>query len=218
MREDGYEISIDEALLNIEVDRTDNKTNEEAGQTAAKTSDDNAAMDTKNNDVNKKVNALNQRDNETKQDPSFADQTNAKTKNRTNKPIQVNNETGKDTPETDRAHIETKSDVKETRTGTVDGYQTNTVANGNNKDSQAEDAFLPSMKDAFLGDVPYLIEGSEYPGLDGRYMAVDRNSDTVHGDEEGIDESAAAGASEAVKTEENVPNTCVHTLFWVNLG
>ena len=209
VREDGYEISMDEDLLNIKVDRTQNKTNTDTDQIAAKTSDYTVITDMSSNEVKKDLNSVDKRDNESKQDPSFDDHTKNNIKTSANNPIQVNSETEKDTPETDTTHIQTKIDIKQSSKGTVDTNQTNTGIDANGNNSQAENAFLPSMKDAFLGNVPYLIEGSEYHGLDGRYMAVDRNADTVLGDDKA--EGAAAGASEAEKAEDNVPHMCVYT-------
>ena len=162
VREDGYEIYMDKTVLDASppplpktkdargVDQTDNKTDKDTQET-----------DQTDNETKKATDETDQTNNESKQDKIEADQTVTETKD------QTDIETKEDTSETAQNKTETKK-------APSDDDQTNRTE-GKDENVPAEDAVAPRMRDEFLGNLPYLIEGSEYHGLDGRYVAVDPN-------------------------------------------
>ena len=128
---------------------------------------------------------------ETKKDTAEAALTNAEAKDNTSDIGQQTSETKKETREADTSPTDSKqntSEVNPAHTETKDNINgAEQIISETKKDapkadqrsedgenSRAEDAFLPTMEDRFFGDIPYLIEGSEYHGLDGRYVAVFR--------------------------------------------
>ena len=169
--------------------------------------------------------SVDQKNVETKKDTAEAALTNAEAKDNTSDIGQQTTETKKEireadtsptdskqnTSEVNPAHTETKNNINGAEKIISETKKDAPKADQRSEDgenSRAEDAFLPTMEDRFFGDVPYLIEGSEYHGLDGRYVAVFRQHALP---DEGA-ETTAGTASETAKADKDVHQMYVEML------